>query len=41
VGRGRIVRKGKDVGFLSGDLIDESGAVVATATATAQVRRQG
>jgi uncharacterized protein (TIGR00369 family) len=41
VGRGRIVRKGKDVGFLSGDLADESGAVVATATATAQIRRQG
>jgi uncharacterized protein (TIGR00369 family) len=40
VGRGRIVRKGKDVGFLSGDLLDETGSIVATATATAQIRRQ-
>jgi uncharacterized protein (TIGR00369 family) len=40
VGRGRVVRKGKDVGFLSGDLVDEAGVVVATATATAQIRRQ-
>jgi uncharacterized protein (TIGR00369 family) len=40
VGRGRVVRKGKDVGFLSGDLVDETGAIVATATATAQIRRQ-
>lgn len=39
VGRGRIVRKGKDVGFLHGDLVDETGSVVATATATAQIRR--
>jgi uncharacterized protein (TIGR00369 family) len=39
VGRGRIVRKGKDVGFLYGDLVDETGSVVATATATAQIRR--
>ena len=37
VGRGRVVRKGKDVGFLSGDLVDETGAIVATATATAQI----
>jgi uncharacterized protein (TIGR00369 family) len=40
VGRGRIARKGKDVGFLSGELVDETGAVVATATATAHIRRQ-
>lgn len=39
VGRGRIVRKGRDVGFLAGDLVDESGEVVAVATATAQIRR--
>lgn len=38
VGRGRIVRRGKDVGFMSGELVDSSGAVVATATATAQIR---
>lgn len=39
VGRGRIVRKGGDVGFLAGELVDESGEVVAVATATAQIRR--
>ena len=38
IGRGRIVRRGKDVGFLAGELVDESGTVVATATATAQIR---
>jgi uncharacterized protein (TIGR00369 family) len=40
VGRGRIVRRGRDVGFLAGELLDQSGAVVATATATARIRRQ-
>jgi uncharacterized protein (TIGR00369 family) len=40
VGRGRIVRRGRDIGFLAGELLDESGTVVATATATAQIRRQ-
>jgi uncharacterized protein (TIGR00369 family) len=39
VGRGRIVRRGSGVGFLAGELVDESGAVVAVATATAVVRR--
>jgi uncharacterized protein (TIGR00369 family) len=39
-GRGRVVRRGKDIGFLAGELVDESGAVVAVATATAQIRRQ-
>lgn len=38
VGRGRIVRRGKDIGFMSGELVDSAGAVVATATATAQIR---
>ena len=38
VGRGRIVRRGRDVGFLAGELLDEQGAVVAVATATAQIR---
>jgi uncharacterized protein (TIGR00369 family) len=38
VGRGRIVRRGGTVGFMAGELVDESGTVVATATATAQVR---
>jgi uncharacterized protein (TIGR00369 family) len=39
LGRGRIVRRGTDIGFLAGELVDESGSVVATATATAQIRR--
>jgi uncharacterized protein (TIGR00369 family) len=39
LGRGRIVRRGRDVGFLAGELLDQSGAVVAVATATAQIRR--
>jgi uncharacterized protein (TIGR00369 family) len=38
-GSGRIVRRGRDVGFMAGDLRDESGEIVATATATAQIRR--
>lgn len=39
VGRGRVVRRGRDVGFMAGELVDETGAVVATASATAQIRR--
>lgn len=40
VGRGRVVREGRDIGFLAGELVDEAtGAVVATATATVQIRR--
>jgi uncharacterized protein (TIGR00369 family) len=38
-GSGRIVRRGREIGFMSGELRDESGAIVATATATAQIRR--
>jgi uncharacterized protein (TIGR00369 family) len=38
LGRGRVVRRGRDVGFLAGELLDEDGAVVAVATATAQIR---
>jgi uncharacterized protein (TIGR00369 family) len=37
-GRGRVVRRGRDVAFLAGELIDESGQTVAVATATAQIR---
>jgi uncharacterized protein (TIGR00369 family) len=37
-GRGRVVRRGKDVAFLAGELADESGQIVATATATALIR---
>lgn len=38
-GRGRIVRRGRDIAFLAGELTDEHGAVVAVATATAQIRQ--
>ncbi len=38
LGRGRVVRRGRDVAFLAGELADEDGAVVAVATATAQIR---
>jgi uncharacterized protein (TIGR00369 family) len=38
VGRGRVVKRGKGIGFLAGELTDESGAIVAVATATAQIR---
>jgi uncharacterized protein (TIGR00369 family) len=39
-GRGRVVRRGKDVGFLAGELLDADGVVVAVATATVQIRAQ-
>jgi uncharacterized protein (TIGR00369 family) len=38
LGRGRVVRRGRDVGFLAGELLDDQGAVVAVATATVQIR---
>ena len=38
LGRGRVVRRGRDVGFLAGELLDAEGAVVAVATATVQIR---
>jgi uncharacterized protein (TIGR00369 family) len=38
IGRGRVVRRGKDVAFLAGELSDASGQIVAVATATAQIR---
>ncbi len=38
VGRGRVVRRGRDVAFLAGELVDGDGNVVAVATATAQIR---
>jgi uncharacterized protein (TIGR00369 family) len=40
IGRGRVVRRGRDVGFLAGELTDADGAVVAVATATVQIRAQ-
>lgn len=38
-GHGRIVRRGKDVAFMAGELRNGDGEVVATATATAAIRR--
>ncbi|WP_166971726.1 PaaI family thioesterase [Brevibacterium atlanticum] len=38
IGRGRVERRGKDIAFLSGELIDESGRTVASATATSVIR---
>jgi uncharacterized protein (TIGR00369 family) len=40
LGRGRVVRRGRDAGFLAGELLDDEGAVVAVATATVQIRTQ-
>jgi len=40
LGRGRVVRRGRDVAFLAGELVDEKGAIVAVATATVQIRTQ-
>jgi uncharacterized protein (TIGR00369 family) len=39
-GFGRVVRRGRDIAFLAGELRDPDGDVVATATATAFVRRR-
>jgi uncharacterized protein (TIGR00369 family) len=38
IGRGRVVRRGRDIAFLAGELLDEAGQIVAAATATAQIR---
>ncbi|HEY2600337.1 MAG TPA: PaaI family thioesterase [Thermoleophilaceae bacterium] len=37
-GRGRVVRRGRDIAFLAGELVNEDGEVVASAVATANVR---
>jgi uncharacterized protein (TIGR00369 family) len=37
-GRGRVLRRGRDVAFLAGELLDEDGAVVAVASSTVQIR---
>jgi uncharacterized protein (TIGR00369 family) len=41
IGRGRVVRRGGQVAFLAGELSDVDGNVLATAIATANVRRSG
>jgi uncharacterized protein (TIGR00369 family) len=38
IGRGRIVRRGRDIAFLAGELLDDTHTVVAVATATAAIR---
>jgi acyl-coenzyme A thioesterase PaaI-like protein len=38
VGRGRVVKRGRQVCFLAGELANADGDVVATATATAQIQ---
>lgn len=37
-GRGRVVRRGRTIAFLAAELSDESGAVVAVATATSVIQ---
>ncbi|MGI9155577.1 MAG: PaaI family thioesterase [Marmoricola sp.] len=39
VGRGRVVHRGGTIGFLAGELYDEDGQVLATATATVRIIR--
>jgi uncharacterized protein (TIGR00369 family) len=39
VGKGRVVRRGRTVAFLAGELSDATGLVIATAVATAAIRR--
>jgi uncharacterized protein (TIGR00369 family) len=41
VGRGRVVHSGGTIAFLSGELLDGSGRVVATGSATARILRSG
>lgn len=41
LGSGRVVHRARGVAFLAGELRDESGALLATATATARVIRSG
>lgn len=40
-GRGRVTGRSRSVAFMAGELLDESGQVVAVATATAQIRAVG
>ncbi|WP_049560349.1 PaaI family thioesterase [Nonomuraea sp. SBT364] len=38
VGRGRVVKRGRDIAFLAGELAGPDGELVATATATTQIK---
>jgi acyl-coenzyme A thioesterase PaaI-like protein len=37
---GRVVRRGRQIGFLADELTDEAGTLLATATATVQIQRR-
>jgi len=37
IGHGRVVKRGREICFLAGELTDESGQLIATATATARI----
>lgn len=39
-GRGRVVRRGRDIAFLTGELRDAQEKIVAAATATTMIRRR-
>jgi len=39
VDRGRVLKKGRGIAFMSGELVDKSGAVLTMAVATASIRR--
>jgi acyl-coenzyme A thioesterase PaaI-like protein len=41
VGRGRIVHRGGTIAFLAGELLDESGEVVAVGSSTTRILRIG
>jgi uncharacterized protein (TIGR00369 family) len=40
VARGRVVKRGRQMAFLAGELTDEEGNLLATAVATANIRRR-
>jgi uncharacterized protein (TIGR00369 family) len=41
VGRGRVVHSGSTIAFLAGELLDDSGQVVAVGSATTRIMRTG
>jgi uncharacterized protein (TIGR00369 family) len=41
VGRGRVVHSGRTIAFLAGELLDDSGQVVAVGSATVRIVRSG